>query len=58
MCPLNTGTVMDHLFCNALVHVIYLRVYGHIGKHRALRREVTCNIRLYFKIGWTSVKPR
>ena len=30
----------------------------HTGKHRALSREVTCNFRLYFKIGRTSVKPR
>jgi len=28
-----------------------------IGKHRALSRKVTCNFRLYFEIGGTSVKP-
>ena len=30
---------------------------NNIGKHRALSREVTCNFRLYLKIGRTSVKP-
>ena len=29
-----------------------------IGKHRALSREVTCQFRLYLKIGLTSVKTR
>ena len=28
----------------------------NIGKHRVLSREVTCNYRLYFKIGHRSVK--
>ena len=28
-----------------------------ISKHRALSREVTCNLRLYLKIAWTRVKP-
>jgi len=28
-----------------------------MGKHRALSREVTCNFRLYFKLGRTSVNP-
>jgi len=31
--------------------------FGTIGKHRALSRGVTCNFRLYLKIGRTSVKP-
>ena len=30
---------------------------GPIGKQRALSLEVTCNFRLYLKIGQTSVKP-
>jgi len=28
-----------------------------IGKHRALSLEVTCNFRLYLKIGRAGVKP-
>ena len=28
------------------------------GKQRALSRNVTCNFRLYLRIGWTSVKLR
>ena len=32
-------------------------VSAFIGKQRALRLEVTCNFRLYVKIGRTSVKP-
>jgi len=27
------------------------------GNHRALSREVMCNFRPYFEIGWTRVKP-
>ena len=30
-------------------------VSNAIGKHRALSREVTCNFRLYLKIGRASV---
>ena len=35
-----------------------LSILVSIGKQRALSREVTCNFRLYLKIGRTSVKPR
>ena len=41
-----------------LVYIIMACLYGQggvIGKHQALSRKVTCNFRLYLKIGQTSV---
>ena len=43
---------------NDSVTIIVIRMYSctTTGKHRALSLEVTCNFRLYFKIGRTCVK--
>ena len=49
----------DPLVCISLIGTAYIlsNALMGIGKQRALSLEVTCNFRLYLKIGWTSVKP-
>ena len=46
-----------YMDCHLFIFFFFLLRESCIGKQRALSCEVTCTLRLYLKIGRTSVKP-